>query len=237
MCKQLLLNDGVNVFDPFRHAQHIDIVQESEDALSFQGLPAKPCAAQVQTTWASRGRPAPLPISWETPISSSHMYADGDPWKHLTKGRTPSPSSIVRSPCNIAFLEIRSYAHPIERQDGRPLVNIGESLKNVGHALTPCFGGQCVLKGSSGCFNLLRHLLRDRPGNQPPQNVSDDDPLPPSGFRSVIRPNPGYHPLPWHLPLVPTVPCLLVSPTTGRGGGPNASQMVLGQLLSWIFED
>ena len=28
---------------------------------------------------------------------------------------------------------------------------------------------------------------------------------------------PGHHPLPWHLPLVPTVPSFLVSPTTGRG--------------------
>ena len=50
--------------------------------------------------------PSPCGMSWETPISSSHMYVDGE---HLTKGRTLSPSSIIKSPCNIAFLEIRSY--------------------------------------------------------------------------------------------------------------------------------
>ena len=53
---------------------------------------------------------SPCGISCMSPISSSHKSVDGLPLKHWTNRRTWSPSSILKKPSNIEFLEIKSHA-------------------------------------------------------------------------------------------------------------------------------
>ena len=60
----------------------------------------------------------------------------------------------------------------------------------MSNALTPSFRCESVLEGGCGLFHFLGNLLRNRSCDQPPQNISHDDPPHPSVWfaYAVIRP-------------------------------------------------
>ena len=80
--------------------------------------------------------PSPWGILWTVPALSSHKYSDGDPWNDLTNGPGRhqlwwAPSTLIRERSN---------------RNGGVWVQPGQTLKSVGHAFTPCFGGQRALE-------------------------------------------------------------------------------------------
>ena len=96
-------------------------------------------------------------IVWVTPRSSSHKYCEGVPWNMFAKGSADRPPSTLLRLCNIARLEIVSYAF---------------IPSTVGDAFASCLGGHGVLERRCGRLHRFHQLLRHRSGHQLPHHIS-----------------------------------------------------------------
>ena len=138
------------------------------------GMRGSPCCAPLVL---------PQMCGW-APVETSHKGED------LISSLHPKKAFKHRVPgVQIA----RTY--PIDRHDGRFWVQIGERLQDVSDALTSYFGGQGVLEGNCGCFDLLDDLLRDSPCHylrktSPKTTPRTPSPPPPSSLQCCHAPEP-----------------------------------------------
>ena len=63
----------------------------------------------------------------------------------------------------------------VNRDDGSVGIQISENLEDVGDCLAPSFRLECVLMGCRGRFHLFGVLLRYRPSDYSPEDISHND--------------------------------------------------------------
>ena len=119
---------------------------------SWPALHSAPCKPNANKS-GMRGSPCSPPslcgMSCPFPVSSSHRYVDGLPWKHCAKRRIRSPCSILSNPSITALLEIRSCTNSINGHHCCTAVQICDGLQG------------CAATHSHPAFMVKAHRKRE----------------------------------------------------------------------------
>ena len=185
MAAKFLLRDRVNVANSVRETNDVDVVEEREQKVTRAQLFL--CAAQRGVLGeAEEEGHQKLPVRPPRPVECrSH------PQLHLFFLKKKTLIVARRTFLPAIFNAQQSTQHRVSRHkvestdpiDGGNTgagVRIGKMLQNMGDAIGPGSGLQCILKGSSGRLHLICNLLSDCSCNEASQHISNYDASQPS---------------------------------------------------------